>query len=225
MGTSPDQMRAEIDATRERLSADVDQLTDQASPRRIVQRRTQRVRGAVTGVRERIMGSAQHGVHGAKHGAQSVAGSLQDGTGQAAGTAQEAVGQAGQTIREVPDRTMQKTQGNPLAAGLIAFGVGVLASSLLPASQTEQQKAADLMERGGEALEPVKQAALESTQHLKEGAKEAAQHAVEEVKGTATDAARTTQEEARTQAGGVTEQARDSGRQVADETRRQSGSA
>lgn len=223
MGTSPDQMRAEIDATRERLSADVDELADQASPRRIVRRRTDRMRGAVTGVRERIMGSAQHGVHGTRNTAQSVAGSLQDSTGQAAGTAQEAVGQAGQAIKEVPDRTLQKTQGNPLAAGLVAFGVGVLASSLLPASRTEQEKAAQLMERGGEALEPVKQAALESTQHLKEGAKEAAQHAVQEVKGTAADAARTTQDEARTQTGHVTEQARDSGRQVADETRRQAG--
>ncbi|MFD5714334.1 hypothetical protein OQI_01010 [Streptomyces pharetrae CZA14] len=216
MGTSPDQMRAEINATRDRLSADVDRLADYASPRRVVRRRTRRVRGAVSGVRERVMGTASDTAHGVRSGAQSAAGSLQEGT-------QQAAGQAGEAIRQAPDQAMRRTQGNPLAAGVIAFGFGMLVSSMLPATQAEQEKATDLMERGGEALEPVKQAALDSAQHLKEGAKEAAQSATQEVKDTAAEGARTTQDEARDQATRVTEQARGSGRQVADEARRQPG--
>jgi hypothetical protein len=39
-----------------------------------------------------------------------------------------------------------QTQGNPLAAGLIAFGVGWLAASLIPASRPEQQAAAKAKE-------------------------------------------------------------------------------
>ncbi|MFF6806108.1 hypothetical protein [Streptomyces sp. NPDC012616] len=119
---------------------------------------------------------------------------------------------------------MRRTQGNPMAAGLIVFGAGLLASSLLPASEVEQEKAAVPMSRGGEALEPVKEAALESAQHLKEGAREAAQGAAQEVKDTAAEAARITQDEARDQAAQVTDQARESGRQVADEARPQPGS-
>ncbi|MBZ6195145.1 hypothetical protein KVH07_19755 [Streptomyces olivaceus] len=114
-----------------------------------------------------------------------------------------------------------QTQGNPLAAGLVAFGAGLLAASMVPASRTERQKAAELMH--SDALEPVKQAATESAQHLKEGAKEVTQEAAGDVKDTAAQAARATQDEARGQGGRVTEQARDSGRSVADEARHRSG--
>ena len=41
----------------------------------------------------------------------------------------------------------RQTQGNPLAAGLIAFGVGWLVSSLLPDSQKERELAHQLKDR------------------------------------------------------------------------------
>ena len=44
----------------------------------------------------------------------------------------------------------QKSEGNPLAAGLIAFGVGWLASSLIPATRREQQVASQVKEKAGE---------------------------------------------------------------------------
>ncbi|MET7451514.1 DUF3618 domain-containing protein [Streptomyces sp. NPDC005574] len=221
MGTSPDQVRAEIEATRGRLSADVDQLTDRTSPRRVVHRRKERMRGAVGGLRDRVMGTASHTSQGVADSAQSAAGSLQEGAGRAADSARDVVGQAGQAVQQAPDTVRSQTQGNPLAAGLVAFGVGLLASSLLPATQAEQDKAADLLQ--SDALEPVKQAAGESAQHLKEGAKEVTQSAVAEVKDTATQAAQTTQDKAREQAGQVTEQTRDSGRTLADEARQRTG--
>ncbi|USQ85992.1 DUF3618 domain-containing protein [Streptomyces phaeoluteigriseus] len=58
MGTSPDQVRTEIEATRERPSKQADRLADRTSPGRIVRRRNDRVRGAVSGVRKRVMGTA-----------------------------------------------------------------------------------------------------------------------------------------------------------------------
>ncbi|WP_339135009.1 DUF3618 domain-containing protein [Streptomyces sp. f51] len=217
MGTSPDQVRTEIEATRGRLSADVDQLADHTSPRRMVERRKQRVRGAVSGIRERVMGTAAHASNGAGSAAQSAAGALQEGTDRAAGSAHDAMGQVGQVVQEAPELARRQTQGNPLAAGLVAFGIGMLASSLLPTTKVEEEKATDLMQ--SDAVEPVKQAVLESAQHLKEGAQDAAQDATAEVKDTASQAVGATRDEAREQAGHVTEQTRGSGQALADEAR------
>jgi ElaB/YqjD/DUF883 family membrane-anchored ribosome-binding protein len=219
MGTSPDHIRAEIDATRGRLSADVDQLADRTSPRRVVNRRARRAKGAVAGLRDRVMGSASQSAHGVTDTARSTAGSLREGTGQATETVRETAEQAGEAVRRAPDQAMRRTQGSPLAAGLIAFGVGALASSLLPTSRAEEETASELLAHNGEALEPVKQAAKESAQHLKEGAGDVARTAAEEVKSTAVDAAHTTQEEVRGRGADVTEQARTSGQQITDEAR------
>ncbi|NKQ29081.1 DUF3618 domain-containing protein [Streptomyces galbus] len=221
MGTSPDQMRAEINATRDRLSDDVNRLADHASPRHIVRRRTERVRGTFTGFKEQIMGSASDTAHSVAEGARSAAGSLQGGAGQVTGTTRDTAQQAGEMLSQAPEHARRQTQGHPLAAGLIAFGVGVLASSLLPTTEAEEQAASALVEQGKESLEPVKQAALDSAQHLKEHARDAAQSAADEVKGTAQEALQTTQEEARDQAGTVAGQARDSAQQVTENTRQQ----
>jgi len=144
---------------------------------------------------------------------------LQEGTDHTAEAVRHTAGQVGDAVRQAPDQAIRQTQGSPLAAGLIAFGVGVLASSLLPTSKVEEQAASDLMDHADEALEPVKQAALESAQHLREDAMEVAQHATEEVKDTAADAVRTTQGEVQGQAKDLTAQARQSGRQVTDQAR------
>ena len=36
------------------------------------------------------------------------------------------------SVRGAPQAVAQQTQGNPLAAGIIAFGVGMLAATLIP---------------------------------------------------------------------------------------------
>ncbi|URN11489.1 hypothetical protein LUW77_04465 [Streptomyces radiopugnans] len=133
--------------------------------------------------------------------------------------------QAGEAVKAAPHHAARKTQGNPLAAGVIAFGAGMLAASMLRSSHKEEQ-AVGLSEKAGELAEPVKEAAMESVEHLKEDARQSGQQAAQQVKETASDAARTTADEARGQAGEVKGQARQSGQSVADETRRQSpGSA
>src|SRR5918997_1759584 len=101
-------------------------------------------------------------------------------------------------------------QGNPLAAGLIAFGVGWLVSSLMPASEKERQLAqqaeAAVRENKDALLAPAKQAAQEIGEQLKP----AAQQAVEEVKGTAQGAAQTVKQEGQSAAQDVQGQAQDS---------------
>ena len=98
-------------------------------------------------------------------------------------------------VQQAPDTIVRQTQGNPLAAGLIAFGVGWLVSSLLPASEKEKQLAQQaetaVREHKDALLEPAKQAAQEIGDQLKP----AAQEAVESVKSTAQDAAATVKDE------------------------------
>ena len=105
---------------------------------------------------------------------------------------------------------VRQTQGNPLAAGIIAFGVGWLVSSLLPASEKEtqlaQQAETAVRDNKDALLAPAKQAAQEIGDQLKP----AAQDAVESVKSTAQDAAATVKSEGQSAAQDVQGQAQQS---------------
>ena len=59
MGQSPEELRQDIDRTREDLGDTLEAIGDRVSPGRIVERRTRRVRGALSSVRESVMGVAQ----------------------------------------------------------------------------------------------------------------------------------------------------------------------
>ena len=72
MSTDPDQIRREIEATRNNLSSDVDALAYKVSPARIVDDRKQRARNALQNVRDKVMGSASDLGHSTKHGAHAV---------------------------------------------------------------------------------------------------------------------------------------------------------
>ena len=68
MSTDPDQIRREIEATRNSLSSDVDALAYKVSPGRIVDDRKQRARNALQNVRDKVMGTASDLGHGTSHG-------------------------------------------------------------------------------------------------------------------------------------------------------------
>jgi gas vesicle protein len=128
----------------------------------------------------------------------------------AAGSVQDAASSAASAVQQAPDTVIRQAQGNPLAAGLIAFGVGWLVSSLLPVSEKEtqlaQQAESTVREHKDTLLEPAKQAAQEMGEQLKP----AAQQAVEEVKSTAQDAAATVKDEGQSAAQDVKGQAQQS---------------
>ena len=84
-----------------------------------------------------------------------------------------------------PELIQHQTQGNPLAAGLIAFGAGFLVSTLIPPSEPERQAAGALQEK----LEPVKERAIEAGQGLKEQVQQAATEGLGHVKESASEAA------------------------------------
>ncbi|HEX6445929.1 MAG TPA: DUF3618 domain-containing protein [Streptosporangiales bacterium] len=182
MGTTPDQIATEIDQTRANLADDVDRLADHTSPRRIVRRRTERIRGAARSARDRVMGSAPD--------------------------PKDKAGQAAEAVRSAPQQARRQVMGNPLAAGLVAFGVGALAATLLPGSDTEREGAQRLQEQGGEAVGPVKDAVTESAQRVKQDAQDAARDAGRQLGDTAKEAATTTGQRAKEAGGDVADRAR-----------------
>jgi len=193
--SDPDVIRRQIEDTRRELSYDVDALNEKVNPARVVDRRVTAARGRITNLKEKVMGSAQDTTSSAQGMASNAAGSVQSAASSAADTVSGAASSAAGAIQQAPDTVVRQTQGNPLAAGLIAFGVGWLVSSLLPASEKEKQLAQQaesaVREHKDALLEPAKQAAQEIGEQLKP----AAQDAVESVKSTAQDAASTVKEE------------------------------
>ena len=185
--TDPDEIRAQIEATRAGLSREVNELGEKVNPANIVQRQKEKVvdtvKGSVLGVKDHIMGSADD--------AKSSAGS-------AVSTMQDAVSGA-------PGQVTQQAKGNPMAAGLIAFGAGMLLSALIPASKKEAQAAATLKEQAQPLLGQLTSTVKEAAGHLQEPA----QQALESVKSTATEAVTTVKDEGTSAAGDVKTQAQD----------------
>jgi hypothetical protein len=217
MSTDPDQIRSEIDQTQRELSADVDALTDKISPQRIAERRVRRTRTAMTNMKDRIMGSTTDAYQTAGSAASGVGESVSDRASAARDTVAGTASSAVDTVRSAPETARRSTQGNPLAAGLIAFGAGWLLSALLPASEPEQQVASQVKDFAVEQGRPmVSEAGQQMTQELKESAQQRA----ETVKETAKEAASTVTGEAQSAASDVTDQAQ----QSAGRVRKQGGS-
>ena len=179
----PDQIRAQIEATRGSLSEDVNALADQVNPKNVVRRKTQKVTGALGSVKDSVMGSASDAQAGAGH----------------------ALGAVGDVATDAPTQVARRTQGNPLAAGLIAFGAGMLLAALLPVSDREREVAATVKDKAEPLTDEVKDAAQQAGQHLKQPA----QDAVESIKDSASEAAATVKDEGRSAAVDVREDAQD----------------
>jgi hypothetical protein len=196
-------VRAEIVDLRDDLGETLDELGDRASPKRMVQRRGERIRVRVRRVREVVMGPAQTAV-------SSVQGTAQGTVDKAGNVAATVADQA----RQAPDMIQRQTQGNPIAAGVVAFGLGLLVSSLIPASEPERQAADALQDK----LEPLKDRAVEAGQEMKDQVQEAAREGVQHVKETATDAAQHVKDDAQSAGERVKEEAQDGMQQTRGET-------
>ena len=219
MSTDPDQIRSEIDQTQRDLSADVDALTEKLSPPRIVERRVRRTRTTMTNMRDRIMGSTSDAYQTARPAASGVGESISARAAAARDTAAGTASSAVDTVRSTPDTVRRSTEGNPLAAGLIAFGAGWLLSSLLPASQPEQQVASQVKDFATEQGRPVAEQLGQAGQQAAQELKESAQQRAEAVRETAADAASTVTGEAQSAASDVTGQAQQAAGRVRDQGR------
>ena len=181
MGQGTEELTREIQDTRDELAHDLDALQDKVSPSAIVERRKAAARDRLHGVRSRVMGTATS-------------------VGSAGGNVG---GQASNAASNVADAAEQRFEGSPLAAGLVAFGAGLVIASLVPATRQEAEVASRLVD----AAEPMVDQARAVGQDIASAAAENAQHAVQEVKDTAGGSAARMQQEGRSSAQSVKDEA------------------
>ena len=164
---SPEEIRRDIERTRAELASDVDTLHQKVSPSAIAHRRSEAVKGRLTTMRDKVMGSAGDTTSSAASGLHSAT----DGAKQA------------------PSAVRRQTQGNPLAAGMIAFGAGWLVSSLLPASEKEKEAALQAKDKVSDHSDTLTAPLKEAAQGARENLQPKAQEAADSVRSSATDAA------------------------------------
>jgi gas vesicle protein len=208
--SDPEVIRRQIEETRSNLSYDVDSLNEKVNPTRVVDRRVGRAKSTVTGLKDRVFGAAHETGQHASGTASNLSGNVQG----AASTASENVSHAAQNalgaVQSAPQTLQRQAQGNPLAAGLIAFGVGWLVSSLLPTSEKEKQLAAQAESAIKEHSQPLVDQAKSVASEIGDNLKPAAQEAVESVKATAQEGVQTVKAEGQSAAQDVKGSAQDS---------------
>ena len=115
---SAEDLRQQLDEQRAGLGQDLVAIGDRVSPKRVAERRTAAVRQKVGGMRDAVMGAKD-----------TVADKASDLGDQAGGVGSAVADRASTTVDQVrsgPELARTRTQGNPLAAGVIAFGAGCL---------------------------------------------------------------------------------------------------
>ena len=129
---TPDQIRDDIEQTQRELSADVDALTAKISPQRVVHDKFQRARTAMGSMKDRVIGNAAQKSATADGTANAAASTAKDTASSAKGTVTAATSSAAKTAGTVTAAARRGIQANPVAAVLIALGVGWLIAVLLP---------------------------------------------------------------------------------------------
>jgi hypothetical protein len=167
VGQTTEELNTQIAGTRDALASDLDALQDKVSPRAAVQRQKSAMGDRWRRARSKVMGS----------GGSTTAGS--------SGAVDKLKGGAG----DLASTTEDTVAGSPIAAGLVAFGAGVVIAGLIPATQKEgelSQRAVDAVKEHGQPLvDGAKAAGQEMADNLKPEAAQAAR----EVKDTATESA------------------------------------
>ena len=180
---------ADIEATRSNLTRDIDELTDKVSPSRVLDRRKEAAKGRFGSLRDKVMGSATN-------------------TGSSlSGTASGATGSLSDTATGAINGLESRAQGNPLAAGLVAFGAGMLISALIPASDREAQAAQKLTEVAKDQGQPVIDQAKSAGQDMASDLKGSAAESAQQVQATARDSVETVKQEGQSSARTVKDEA------------------
>jgi hypothetical protein len=83
MSTDPDQIRREIEATREDLSGNVNALAESVKPGNVARRQVDKVMGGASSLKDRVMGAADDSTSSVSDAAGSAVGSIKDAAGAA----------------------------------------------------------------------------------------------------------------------------------------------
>lgn len=189
----PSEIRARIEYTRSNLSDDVDALADRADPRHVAERQVAKAKRAGSRLLDRILGAAED---------------ARDAVADTASDVGERASQWGEGVADLPRAAGRQAQGNPVAAGVVAFGIGLLIAAAFPASRKEEELAQAVKERAQPLTDQVTEAARQVADNLAEPAKQA----VDALKESAGQAVSTVQDEAASAVGDVQQTAKDSAR-------------
>jgi hypothetical protein len=195
VGTTEDQLRWQADAERARMGETLEAIGDRLSPERMMERRKAAVMIRMRRIRESVMGSPDYDEPATQNVRERASGM--------ASAAGDTARSAADRIQHAPDALAEQTRGNPLAAGLIAFGAGMLVATAFPRTRAEQR----VVDSAAPGLETAKQELREGGRQLAAGAKEHAQEAAQHVSDTATQATHEVADHAKTSAEKVKDQA------------------
>jgi hypothetical protein len=198
----PDRLRQDIESTRATLTRDVDRLAEKTSPKQVARRRW-------TAAKEKVMGTTGQARDAVGQGTSSAVGTVQEKASQLGDKASDLGGaaagkahDAADAVRSAPQAVAGQAQGNPIAAGVIAFGVGLLAATLIPVTDAERRAGQELKDRSEPLTDKVKDVAGDLKGDLGGTVQEAAGH----LKDTAQDAVQNTRDQARSSAQDVKDQ-------------------
>jgi Protein of unknown function (DUF3618) len=179
MGQTTEELNTDIEGTRQSLAEDLDALQDKVSPSAVMQRRKDAIASRVRGMGSRIMGSTSSAGRGVTNVSSGVEGGVRGAASDVAGSAEGRV------------------EGNPLTAGLVAFGVGVVVGArLLPATDAESRASRTVVETAKEHGAPVADATKSAAHDMVDGLREPASSAAQEVKSSAQESAARVQDQA-----------------------------
>ena len=193
MGQSAEELRRDIERTREGLGDTLDAIGDRVSPGRIMERKKNRVTTGLRTARERVMGTVSDTTHAVTDRVSGGVHSVSDGAHGAL-----------DTVKEMPGTVREQAQGAPMIAGAIAFGVGFLVAAAIPPSQAEREAGAKVMEK----VEPLKGELASTGKEMAEHLKQPAMDAANQVKGAAKESAQSVTDTAKTAAHDTADQAK-----------------
>ncbi len=197
MGTTEHELRRDAQHQRERMGDTLEAIGDRLSPERIVERRKAAVGQRFRNVKEAVMGSPDYDEFGGSGGG------LRGRAEGMASSASDALQGATQQVQQAPQAIAAQASGNPLAAGIVAFGLGALFATVLPKTRTEQH----LVEEARPQLESAAEELKDVGRAVASDAKERTTSAVAEVKAAGESAT-----------GSVRDQARESAEHVRQDT-------
>jgi len=157
VGETAEDLKREIEATRNDLGETFEAIGDRVMPGRVIERRKNKISGGVRSVADRFLGTAHD---------------VGQGVGDAAGS-----------VHDAPEALRSHAQGAPILTGALAMAAGFLVAVAFPASDTEKRASKQLMDKAEPLKADLTDVGKEIAEHLKEPAKQA----VEEVKSTAGD--------------------------------------
>jgi ElaB/YqjD/DUF883 family membrane-anchored ribosome-binding protein len=154
------------------------------SPGRIMERRKNRMAMTIRSMRYRVMGTA--------HDARDAVSDQAEGVVEA--------------VKDAPDMMRERTQGAPLVAGGLAFGVGFLVAAAIPSTKMEKEAGAAMMN----TVEPLKDELTDAGRAMAANLKEPATEAMESVKAVASEGAQAVAETGKSAVDETKQSAKDS---------------